>query len=815
MHPYLPSYLSRARALVIIGLMFNTYLLNAQYTISKTYNSGHIPTSFNDYDPTCAVSSTLDINLPLGASILVTSVDIEYDMTSVIPYWKSNQRSQIHCITTDSTEAMIFQGVGNFPGDENYTRTGVDIADGTYPGSTSLSFEMRAWRTVDGGEPDPCNTEIVRVKNLSWTITVHYDIDYDGDGYFTILDGDCDDFDPDVYPDAVELCDLKDNDCDGLIDEGTTVISLTWNGSASNDWNDASNWTPSSVPDYCSDVTIPNGHTVEINAFASARTIEVMGSSTLTNNATLQVGYDAGINYALDIHGTFDNSLGNLFVVGTNNGIRSRTSSTINCGYMAFNDMATTAVINEGNFISGNFDYLEVNNSQAVSNFGTMSLQNIFANNLLHQNSIVNDATLIINTCGNGEVNGLLSNNGSFTQNGFITWNADVGSSNTNSFINNGFIRNNDGTVTSVISTNNGWAIEEINTNLCYEDPLSPIFSGLGTHLEIVSNQVLLSDYSTVAGVYNDLDNSILFNNSAVGDSTFVIQVENTADLCSYYFEIALTNPVQDLNTYYRDEDQDGYGDLLITMDACSPPVGFVDNDLDCNDDNENIYPDAPELCDGLDNDCDFDIDEGAPNSTNIFFASTDNLWSNPNNWSLAVIPYPCHDVVIPFTEGCNADIFINANSIEVLGTLELNSGGIINGTDTFGIRNNGVVNFNANAFFFNGVAGYAIHNLGFMTVEAGVYLDAANASNMGDYLLYLDGSSIMINAGTVLFPSVDIPNMSNGNSGLGIYIGNSATLTNDTGGGLYTMQNALRPMGLLENHGCICAGYNCILSCN
>ena len=58
---------------------------------------------------------------------------------------------------------------------------------------------------------------------------------------------------------------------------------------------------------------------------------------------------------------------------------------------------------------------------------------------------------------------------------------------------------------------------------------------------------------------------------------------------------------------YYRDFDDDGYGDENIELDTCVDiaPLGFVTNFDDCNDDAPSIYPGAEDIADnGIDEDC-------------------------------------------------------------------------------------------------------------------------------------------------------------------------------------------------------------------
>ena len=60
---------------------------------------------------------------------------------------------------------------------------------------------------------------------------------------------------------------------------------------------------------------------------------------------------------------------------------------------------------------------------------------------------------------------------------------------------------------------------------------------------------------------------------------------------------------------WYFDSDGDGYGDAGVTFEDCVAPTGYVAEAGDCDDVSAEVFPDAPELCDGLDNDCDGAID--------------------------------------------------------------------------------------------------------------------------------------------------------------------------------------------------------------
>jgi hypothetical protein len=65
-------------------------------------------------------------------------------------------------------------------------------------------------------------------------------------------------------------------------------------------------------------------------------------------------------------------------------------------------------------------------------------------------------------------------------------------------------------------------------------------------------------------------------------------------------------------STFYRDADGDGYGAQASgTMMACAPPAGYVSSNTDCDDGDVKIYPGATEICNGKDDNCNSETDEG------------------------------------------------------------------------------------------------------------------------------------------------------------------------------------------------------------
>lgn len=210
------------------------------------------------------------------------------------------------------------------------------------------------------------------------------------------------------------------------------------------------------------------------------------------------------------------------------------------------------------------------------------------------------------------------------------------------------------------------------------------------------------------------------------------------------------TNPAP---TWYQDLDNDGYGNALVSIVNCSPLVGFVALGNDCDDNDGFIYPSALEGCNNIDDDCDGHIDEDFPPTTVTFNGSVDSDWFNTANWTPAMVPGYCMDVVIPtgmmvtaggvgMTATCRSMSIAATSSVSVNDNVQLN----ITGGTMFGISNAGTLNLNNDSYinvqYING-NGVENSNTLTMTGNAILYISVTSQSSIRN----LSGGTITINS--------------------------------------------------------------------
>ena len=79
-----------------------------------------------------------------------------------------------------------------------------------------------------------------------------------------------------------------------------------------------------------------------------------------------------------------------------------------------------------------------------------------------------------------------------------------------------------------------------------------------------------------------------------------------------------------DAETFYADDDGDGYGDPNDSLQACAAPSGYLTAAGDCDDSSADVNPDATEVCGGGDEDCDGETDEGPPVDATLYYVDSD-----------------------------------------------------------------------------------------------------------------------------------------------------------------------------------------------
>jgi len=130
------------------------------------------------------------------------------------------------------------------------------------------------------------------------------------------------------------------------------------------------------------------------------------------------------------------------------------------------------------------------------------------------------------------------------------------------------------------------------------------------------------------------------------------------------------------VTTWYADDDGDGFGDAEVYEDACTPPSGWVEDDNDCDDTLDAVHPDADEVCDDLDNNCDGDVDEPSAIDAGTWYADTDGDGFGDATDSEVACDEPVGRVD-DNTDCDDSDKFVNPDADEVCDDVDNNCDGV------------------------------------------------------------------------------------------------------------------------------------------
>ncbi len=496
------------------------------------------------------------------------------------------------------------------------------------------------------GIDNNCDGETDENLNVLWYL------DYDGDGYgdpnfpstdcnpgngYVSNDNDCNDLNATAYPDAPEVCDGIDNDCDGDVDGNLT--SVFYQDADGDGYGDPNN--PATVCD-TSNGLVENSddcNDAEASAFPGAEEI----CDNIDNNCDGTTDEGLIVTWYLDADGdTFGDPL------------YQSQSCVRPTGYTDNADDCDDASASVSPFAVEICDTID-NNCDGIINegldaiyymdadgdgFGDISNQQIACaqpQGYVSNGDDCNDGEVAANPIAS-EICDAIDNN----CDGVINENLDAdyyldadgdgfGDPNTlqvscaplANHVNNGDDCNDAEASANPVATEICDAIDNncdgvINENLDATYYLDSDGDGYGN---VSVSQIACEQPQGY--VLNAAD----CNDSEVSASPIAVEVCDGIDNdCNGTVDEAVEL------TYYLDYDQDGFGDPNSPFYGCSQPQFYTTNDLDCNDDSATSFPNAGEVCDNLDNNCDGTVDEGFV--TNGQYVDIDNCGSCGNDCS-------------------------------------------------------------------------------------------------------------------------------------------------------------------------------------
>jgi Putative metal-binding motif/Secretion system C-terminal sorting domain len=577
-------------------------------------------------------------------------------------------------LTVTGTTGGVFSGPGVSGSTFNPATAGI--------GTHSIKYKVSR---QEGAAIAPAADSLIITVTVNGTT---YYQDQDGDGFgsnlttiacslpqgYATVSGDCDDGNQNANPNATEVCDGIDNDCDGSIDEGLTQNTYY----VDNDGDGFGSTTTflSCLPNAPSGYSANNTDCNDNNAGVNPASPEVCDNAD--NNCNTQIDEGVPTNtYYRDVDG---DTYGDPLVT------TASCFNTAPTGYVANDDDCddSNAGINPlaleipGNSIDENCDgvdgavdfdndgfdnTVDCNDNNVNVYPGAPEICDGLDNNCaggvdegLPQNTYYEDAdndgfgslVVLISTCSNTPPTGYVSNSTDCDDtNEFIHPNAteicDGIDNNCSGFIDEGLIfvtyyYDNDGdgygVSTSFTTTCSGTPVDYALVDGDCNDNNPQINPGV---TEIPNNDIDENCDGTLGTIDNDGDG---FNSSVDCDDNNSAVNPDATEICDGIDNNCNTNIDENLATvvYYRDFDGDGFGDAFADSVTCATtaPAGYVSNNTDCNDADTGTNPDATEIPNNnIDEDCDGDDLTIGINTIAAEFGLT--IYPNPAQTFIAV----------------------------------------------------------------------------------------------------------------------------------------------------------------------------------
>ncbi|MFM7203432.1 MAG: putative metal-binding motif-containing protein [Myxococcota bacterium] len=509
-------------------------------------------------------------------------------------------------ISLSLASTLWVTGCGGEPDDDTTSPT-----DTTIPGNTPTATPGSLTPTVTPGTLTPTITPTeppgspsptlsptpTGTPNGTATPSSTPEVDLDGDG-FTASEGDCNDQDASINPDAAEISDGKDNNCNGQTDELASELDDDGDGfsEAQGDCNDTD-------PDIYPGATEEPYDGIDQDCLEGDLTdvdedgfngIEVVSGETLDctdTDDTIYPGATETCNGKDDnCDGSIDEGLQlTVYLDADSDGYGSSTSlksCSVPTGYVT---------------VSGDCNDSEQNINPAATETCNGKDDNC--------NSSTDEGvsqTYYQDLDGDG-FGSTVTSSGCTVPAGYVTKSGDCNDADKT-------ISPNATEVCNSKDDDCDGKTDDADTSITgqstwYQDNDKDGY-GNSTSTKACTQP---AGYVATSGDCNDADNKI----SPAG----VESCNGKDDDCDTLIDDA-DSSVTDRKTWYRDADGDGYGNSAVSTVACSAPTGYVATSGDFNDGSKSIYPGATELCNGIDDNCNGTKDEGVSSTT--YYADAD-----------------------------------------------------------------------------------------------------------------------------------------------------------------------------------------------